>query len=34
MAGNGNVLVFLLATRLPKYGLRCLRGYRKTGLRI
>ena len=33
MAGDGNVLVFLLATRLPKYGLRCLRGYGKTGSR-
>lgn len=33
MAGAGTVLVFLLATRLPRYGLRCLRGYGTTGLR-
>ena len=31
MADNGDVLLFLLATRLPRYGLRCLRGYGATG---
>ena len=33
MAGDGYVLVSLLATRLPKHGLRCLRGYGTTGSR-
>ena len=33
MAGDGNVLVFLLATRLPRHGLQRLMGYGATGSR-